>query len=168
MGQISYRQAKKPCKSRLFLLCLDASAGTRSRRQRALRHRPAPPQAAWATRKSWPARADSLVRRQREPVDQSKEWSTSSRLFGLLAWFLPFSQELVVHSTEWTTGSRLFGAFDLVSAAFRGARAFASFWPIFCPDLVSAPHPTPHKKPAPWCGLFSVFFSLLLCHVDRT
>ena len=24
MGQISSRQAKKPCKSRLFLLCLDA------------------------------------------------------------------------------------------------------------------------------------------------
>ena len=51
----------------------------------------------------------------------SKEWTTGSRLFGLLAQFPHFSQELVVHSTEWTTGSRLFGAFGLVSALFPGA-----------------------------------------------
>ena len=51
----------------------------------------------------------------------SKEWTTGSRLFGLLAWFRALSGELVVHSKEWTTGSRLFGAFDPVSATFRGA-----------------------------------------------
>ena len=53
-----------------------------------------------------------------ELVVHSTEWSTGSRLFGLLAWFLPFSQELVVHSTEWATGSRLFLAFDLISALY--------------------------------------------------
>ena len=47
----------------------------------------------------------------------SKEWTTGSRLFGLLAQFPHFSQELVVHSTEWTTGSRLIGNFALVSAS---------------------------------------------------
>ena len=51
----------------------------------------------------------------------STEWSTGSRLFGLLTRFPHFPEELVVHSKEWTTGSHLFGAFDLVSATFRGA-----------------------------------------------
>ena len=51
----------------------------------------------------------------------STEWTTGSRLFGLLTPFLPFSRELVVHSKEWSTGSRLCGAFDLVSALFQGA-----------------------------------------------
>ena len=54
-------------------------------------------------------------------MGHSKEWSTSSRLFGLLTQFLPFSQELVAHSVEWTTSSRLFRAFDPVSALSRGA-----------------------------------------------
>ncbi|ESK65511.1 hypothetical protein GCWU000182_01134 [Abiotrophia defectiva ATCC 49176] len=52
-----------------------------------------------------------------EPVVHSAEWSTGSRLFGLLTWFPHFSRELVVHSTEWTTSSRLFGNFALVSAS---------------------------------------------------
>ena len=51
----------------------------------------------------------------------STEWSTGSRLFGLLTQFPHFPRELVVHSTEWSTGSRLFGAFGLVSALFQGA-----------------------------------------------
>ena len=76
----------------------------------------------------------------------SSEWTTGSRLFGLLTQFPPFSRELVVHSKEWTTGSRLFGAFGLVSALFPGASgplvgvdhwltAFRAF------DLVSALFP---------------------------
>ena len=56
-----------------------------------------------------------------ELVVHSTEWSTGSRLFGLLTRFPPVPRELVVHSKEWTTGSHLFGAFDLVSATFRGA-----------------------------------------------
>ena len=51
----------------------------------------------------------------------STEWSTGSRLFGLLTRFPPVPREPVVHSFEWSTGSRLFGAFDPVSALFPGA-----------------------------------------------
>ena len=51
----------------------------------------------------------------------STEWSTGSRLFGLLTRFPPVPREPVVHSFEWTTGSRLFGAFDLVFVLFPGA-----------------------------------------------
>ena len=76
----------------------------------------------------------------------STEWSTGSRLFGLLTQFPHFSRELVVHSTEWTTGSRLFGAFDPVSALFQGASGplervdhwLAAFWAF---DPVSALFP---------------------------
>ena len=50
------------------------------------------------------------------------QWSTlksgplAHGFSGLLARFLPFSEELVVHSFEWTTSSHLFLASNLVSA----------------------------------------------------
>ena len=95
----------------------------------------------------------------------STEWSTGSRLFGLLTRFPPVPRELVVHSKEWTTGSHLFGAFDLVSATFRGASgpldgvvhwltAFRAF------DLVSALFPGasgPLDGVVHWLAVFRAF-----------
>ena len=98
----------------------------------------------------------------KELVVHSPVWTTGSRLFGLLARFLPFSEELVVHSPEWTTGSCFFLAFVLVSALFPASALFSTLL-LETRALFLAPAPTPsstpHKKPAPWCGLLPITLS---------